>query len=195
MDLVCRVPWLPRAGETVLGTRFAVIPGGKGANQAVAAARLGGEVHMIGRVGEDEFGRQLLAGLRANGVKADHVLATPGVASGCAAISVDDAGENSIAVVPGANGLLLPADVDAAEGLTSVHSGSVTHVAPFVVKVVDTTAAGDAFTGALAVGLAEGMSLPAAARFANAAGALCCTRFGAQPALPMRDAAEKLRSS
>jgi ribokinase len=291
MDLVIRVPRLPQAGETVLGTSFAVIPGGKGANQAVAAARLGGEVHLIGRVGQDDFGRQLLAGLRANGVNAGRVVSTPGVSSGCAAIAVDDAGENSIAVVPGANGLLSPADVDAAEeliasaavvvmqlevpmetvrhaaalcrrvgvatildpapvppgglpgelydvdiltpneseaaaligwngdaapeaisarllergcqavvlklgaagSLVGERSGPIMRLAPYTVTVVDTTAAGDAFTAALAVGLAEGMPLAETARLGNAAGALCCTRLGAQPALPTRQAVEELR--
>src|SRR5688500_6612920 len=92
MDLVCRTRVMPRPGQTVLGGEFITIPGGKGANQAVAASRLakrGTSVHMIGRVGDDEFGRRLLAGLKANDVNTDHITITPGVASGIAAILVD----------------------------------------------------------------------------------------------------------
>src|SRR3954469_3911393 len=78
MDLVCRTPHVPRPGETVLGSDLSMIPGGKGANQAVAAARLGGRVHMVGRVGDDDLGRRLLKGLAEDGVGADHVTVTPG---------------------------------------------------------------------------------------------------------------------
>src|SRR3954466_16251881 len=82
MDLVARTRRLPGAGETVLGIGDLLsIPGGKGANQAVAAARLGADVHMVGRVGDDAFGRTLLAGLRANGVNTKHVRRTPSVVS------------------------------------------------------------------------------------------------------------------
>src|SRR6476661_1265227 len=87
MDLVARTPRLPGAGETVLGTGDLLsIPGGKGANQAVAAARLGAAVHMVGRVGDDAFGRTLLTGLRRERVNTRFVRRTPGVASGCASI-------------------------------------------------------------------------------------------------------------
>ena len=298
MDLLCRTPHLPRGGETVLGGDLLTIPGGKGANQAVAAARLGGAVHMVGRVGDDDFGRRLLAGLAENSVETANVTATPGVASGCAMILVDDRGENSIVVSPGANARVTPADVDAAEplirsaavvllqleiplaavrravaicrrhgvftildpapvppatlppalfrvdlltpneheaaqlaagagdarrrraksslpeslanallsrgpkhvvlklggrgALVQEHSGEPVPVRPFKVKVVDTTAAGDAFTGALAVAVSEGCELADAVRFANAAGATCCTRLGAQPALPTRADVERL---
>src|SRR5690606_23395300 len=115
MDLVCRTPSMPRPGETVLGSAFSTIPGGKGANQAVAAARLGGEVSLIGRVGSDDFGGRLMIGLREHGVKTDRVTVTEGVASGVAMILVDSAGENAIVVAPGANALVTPADLDAAE--------------------------------------------------------------------------------
>ena len=293
IDLVCRTPRLPGAGETITGHDFQTIPGGKGANQAVAAARLGGRVYMVGRVGDDDFGGRLRAGLAAAGVDVTHVSVTPGVPSGCALIAVDGKGENSIVVVPGANARLTPADVDAAGGViagaaavvlqlevpldtvrhaialcqrmgvftildpapvpekgvpravlgvdvltpnqieaglllrtpgvrgrgttkrfadpTQVaadllakgprsvvmklggrgalavdRTGAIVRAAGFKVEVVDTTAAGDAFTGALAVGRAEGKSLREAVRFANAAGALCCRAFGAQPALPTR---------
>jgi ribokinase len=290
MDLVARTPRLPGAGETVLGTGDLLsIPGGKGANQAVAAARLGADVHMVGRVGDDAFGRTLLNGLRAEGVNTKFVRRTPGVASGCASILVDARGENCIVVSPGANARVTPADVDAAEALIrraavvvlqleiplatvrraitlarkhgvpavldpapvpprglpaalyrvdvlspneheaaqlagvdraapdvlasklikrgpkrlvlklgakgslSVDTSGVTRRAkPFRVKAIDTTAAGDAFTGALAVAMAEGMEHDAALRFANAAGALCCSQMGAQPALPTRGEVERV---
>lgn len=289
IDLVSRAAHLPARGETVLGTTFALLPGGKGANQAVAAARLGGRVRMIGRVGDDSFGATLREGLSADGVDVAHVRVTKGVPSGCATILVDERGENSIVVVPGANAALTPADVDAAAdciasasvvvmqlevpretvrhasalcrrsgvfnildpapvpggglpgalfdvdlltpnqteaaqllGLASdaapqriaqlllargprsvvlkrgaggamlADASGVHRVTAFPVKVVDTTAAGDAFTGALAVAQAEGMSAIDAVRFACAAGALCCQTLGAQPAMPTRLAVEGL---
>jgi ribokinase len=288
MDLVCATGRIPRPGETVIGGDLRTIPGGKGANQAVAAARLGGNVHFVGRVGSDDYGKKLLDGLRSNGVNTDHVGITPDTASGCALILVDKKGQNSIVVSPGANHKVTPADVDAAAELirsaaavvmqleipldtvqyaiklcrrlgvftildpapvpprglsagmfnvdiispnesetdallgrkptenadpeqsgndllargarTAVlklgargamivgSDGQARAVPPFKVEPTDTTAAGDAFTGALAVGLAEGMSLAAATRLANATGALCCTTFGAQPSLPTRNA-------
>ena len=284
MDLVCKTPHIPVPGQTILGSDFVTIPGGKGANQAVAAARLGGDVHFIGRVGDDDLGRRLLDGLNRNKVAVDHVGVTPGAPSGVAMILVDREGENSIVVAPGANHKLTPADIDAASALlrrasiavmqleipfpTVQHAialcrkfGVFTILDPapapqklpaglwsvdiltpnetearilmgpaaealddarigasflargarravlklgargamivcpdlksmriggFRVKVVDTTAAGDAFTGAMAVALAEGLPMPEAVRFANAAGARCCERFGAQPSLPDR---------
>jgi len=295
MDLVCRTPAMPRPGETILGGRFQTIPGGKGANQAVAAARLaqrGSAVHLIGRVGDDEFGERLLAGLRAKRVNVDHVAITRNVSSGIAVILVDSRGENSIVVAPGANARLTPADVDRARDLiagasvvvmqleiplatvkhaiglcrklgvatildpapaparaparglpqafyrvdvltpnqteaqalvstrtkdpqriaSELHGRGVKQVVlklggkgslwadaegflegkPFRVKVVDTTAAGDAFTAALAVARAESMPVAQALRFANAAGALCCMGLGAQPSLPTRLRVDRL---
>jgi ribokinase len=301
MDLVCRTPHMPAGGETILGSDFVTVPGGKGANQAVAAAKLGGDVHMIGRVGDDDFGQRLLNGLKNHGVNTDFVTVTEGMASGVAMILVDKKGENSIIVAPGANAKVSPADVDAAETLiasaccvvmqleipldTVKHAIAMcqrlgvptildpapapvklpralygvdvlspnqseaevlldldrTHIVKkkrvidpkqiagdllargprsvvlklgrsgaisldrdgdgagafhkaraFKVKVVDTTAAGDAFTAGLAVARAEGMAADDALRFACAAGALACTGFGAQPALPARAAVEKL---
>lgn len=288
MDLVVRSPRMPAPGETILGSDFVAVPGGKGANQAVAVGRLGGEVHMLGRVGDDDFGRTLLTSLQEAGVQTDYVWPTSGVPSGCAAITVDDQGENAIVVVPGANHRLRPADIDAAADLlqsaamvlfqleipldtvayavercrdwgvptlldpapapaaglpptlyqvdilspneseaqlllaaqgheapdapaigaallaagpqqvvlklgatgsmwiTSAEPGLT--VSGFSARVVDTTAAGDAFTGALALALAEGEAMPTALRFANAAGALCCETLGAQPAMPVREA-------
>lgn len=303
MDLVCRAPHIPRPGETILGSGFVTIPGGKGANQAVAAAKLarpGTPVHLIGRVGSDDFGQRLLNGLSQHGVDTTRVTITEGQSSGVAMILVDRSGENSIIVAPGANSMLAPRDIDAAEELigsasavllqleipheTVKHAiamcqrlgvfsildpapaparlprsmlgvdlitpnqseaatllgldstghrprvkrkgvvdpkqigadllsrgarnvvlklgvrgsmlfepGGTIHTAkPFKVRVMDTTAAGDAFTGALAVARTEGMDPRAALNFANAAGAICCQTFGAQPSLPSRDAVEAL---
>jgi ribokinase len=294
-DFVCRTARLPRPGETVLGSDLSVNPGGKGANQAVAAARLGARVHMVGRVGDDAAGRRLRKGLRESGVDVRHVAVTPGVCSGCAIIVVDRDGQNTIVVSPGANARVWPADVDAAlplirsaavvvmqleippatvrhaltvcrrlgvptildpapvppkglsrpfygatiltpnqpeaallmgqstrrsgrvggpkrvarallgRGASTVvlklgargsmlvgKTGEVLRAPAMRVRVVDSTAAGDAFTGALAVAMSEGLPRAEALRFANAAGALCCTRLGAQPALPGRAAVERL---
>ncbi|NPV55102.1 MAG: ribokinase [Anaerolineae bacterium] len=284
MDLVVRAARMPARGETLPGTDFHTIPGGKGANQAAAAARLGGQVAMLGCVGADAFGEQLVANLASFGVDTSLVRRAAGASSGVAVILVDAAGDNRILVVAGANGqvseeniriagediqharlvvmqleiplasvaasarlardcgtpvLLNPAPahtlpegllalVDtlvvneseaaalsglpvtgvvegfAAAGalrgqgarqvvltlgeqgaLVSAAEGQV-HLSGFPVEVVDTTAAGDAFIGGLAVALLEGMPLVEAARFANAAGALACTRLGAQTSLPAR---------
>jgi ribokinase len=111
IDLVARVERLPRAGETVSGPELRRFPGGKGANQAVAAARLGARVRMIGAVGEDEFAEEALAGLREAGVALE--LERRG-ATGIAIVLVDAAGENEIVVVPGANALLTPREVTGA---------------------------------------------------------------------------------
>ncbi|MGE5590438.1 MAG: ribokinase [Bacillota bacterium] len=284
MDLVARVPRRPTGGETLTGIDFKTINGGKGANQAVAAARLGASVAMVGRVGDDVFGGSLLQGLRQDGVDTSCVAVTAGVSSGTALITVDDRAENSIIIIPGANGRLTPTDVDrhqavitgarvlmlqlevpietvvraaqaakqagvtvlldpaparqlpeellrsvdiitpneteasmlsgrtvgdvrsaklAAVDLMSRGIGTVLvklgargallatgntfeHVEGFPVHAVDTTAAGDAFGGALATGLVEGQSLPQAVSFANAVGALATTRFGAQTSMPTR---------
>jgi len=103
MDLVVEVPTIPLAGETVLGKNFATFPGGKGANQAVAAARLGTQVSLIGRVGQDAFGDQLLTSAQADGINVSHVGRDESAATGVAMIVVDDEGQNSIAVASGAN--------------------------------------------------------------------------------------------
>jgi ribokinase len=103
MDISVTVPRLPEPGATVLGSAARFTPGGKGANQAVAAARLGADVRMSGCVGDDDFGRRLLAALRDEGVNADGVRVTAGAPTGLAMISVDHAGENIITVAPGAN--------------------------------------------------------------------------------------------
>lgn len=296
MDLVCRCPRMPLPGETILGNALMTIPGGKGANQAVAAARLGAPVYMVGRVGNDDFGSRLITGLESHGVNTRFITVTEGIASSCAMILVDEKGENAIVVAQGANDHLKPADIDKAEeviagastvvlqlevplatveytlamckrlgvrtildpapapagGLSRdllqvdilspnqseaeillrkpretgrmrrdkpidarhlasdllasgprvvvlkmgskgamIVDGQIHEIPPFRANVVDTTAAGDAFTGALAVALGEGRTMPEAVKFGNAAGALCCEGFGAQPALPLREAVDQ----
>src|SRR5262249_54484008 len=109
-DLVVRVPRLPRPGETVLGDALVTAPGGKGANQAGAAARAGGAVTFIARVGRDAFGAQTRRGLEAEGIDHRFVRVDRNRPSGVALISVAADGENSIAVAAGANGRLAPAD-------------------------------------------------------------------------------------
>ena len=124
MDLVLRVPRMPLPGETLTGGAFRTIPGGKGANQAVACARLSGkvaaggqQVAMIGCVGDDAFGATLRAALVGDGIIDSHITTLPGVASGIASILVDDNCQNSIVIAGGANDLLSPAHIDAAKGL------------------------------------------------------------------------------
>ncbi len=114
MDLVFRTPRMPEVGETITGQQFLQIPGGKGGNQAVAAARQGAQVTLIGRVGDDALGAELLASLRADGVDTAMVASLPGVATGVAGILVDDAGQNSIVLASGANARLSVADIEAA---------------------------------------------------------------------------------
>jgi len=287
MDLVVKTERMPRPGETVRGEGFKTIPGGKGANQAAAAARLGGQVEMVGRVGADAFGPVLLDNLRSQGVGAAHVTPAPVAASGTAMIIVDAHGENSIVVAAGANGQVSMADLQAARGLLAqaryllmqleiplpvvraaidlarelglkvilnaapalkvpAHflqgvyclvvnesetqaitdiavtdlaaareagrmmlgfgipvviitlgaqgalltmrgpegAPSAHHVPARPVKVVDTTAAGDAFIGGLTVALLKDFPLVEAVRYATCAGTLATTVLGAQTSLP-----------
>lgn len=109
-DLVARTRRAPEAGETVTGLSFAIFGGGKGANQAVAAARAGGTVAMLSAVGEDDFGRQRLADLAAESISTETVIVTDRAASGVALITVDESGQNRIAYVPGAAWELVAAD-------------------------------------------------------------------------------------
>lgn len=286
MDLVVRIPQIPRPGETLLGGVFKTFPGGKGANQAVAAARLGAHVTIVGCVGGDAFGQEMRNTLIAEGIDTTHVLVHPESATGVALIQVDAKGQNSIAVASGANFQLTAADVEkamqsigtfdvlvmpletpletiytaakiaslrgakvllnpapaqvldqdllelvdvllpneyefalmagfpplqsaadargAAEKLLSLGAknllvtmggkGAVlfdgkkeSNIPACMVQAVDTTAAGDCFVGALAVGLCEGKSILASAEFASAAAAISVTRHGAQPSLPRRE--------
>ena len=117
MDLVMRLPRVPAAGETLLGHEFRTLPGGKGANQAVACARMGGRVTMAGQVGDDGYGRILCAGLEADGIDTGPVLRNPAVGTGIAMILVEDSGQNRIILAAGANGALAPADLDPVAGI------------------------------------------------------------------------------
>ena len=113
-DMVVKVPRLPGPGETVIGGEFVLAAGGKGANQAVACARAGARVSFVARVGADDFGRKTLRGLKREGVSTRYVVTDPQSPSGVALIFVDEEGENTIAVAPGANMRLTPEDVEAA---------------------------------------------------------------------------------
>ncbi|HLO28081.1 MAG TPA: ribokinase, partial [Anaerolineales bacterium] len=110
-DLVVRAPRFPEPGETISGEDLRIIPGGKGANQAVAAARQGASVSMVGRVGNDSFGPELINNLKQNKVETSHIQTDPQSATGTAIIVVDANGQNSIVLSPGGNGQLSPADV------------------------------------------------------------------------------------
>jgi ribokinase len=113
-DMVIQSPKLPLPGETILGGQFFMFPGGKGANQAVAAARLGGAVTLVARTGDDVFGRQAKAQFQQEGIRTNFVSTDPDQPSGVALIMVDTRGENSIAVAPGANASLRESDLDRA---------------------------------------------------------------------------------
>lgn len=293
MDLVIKAARRPQPGETLIGESFGMFLGGKGFNQAVAAARLGGSVQMVGRVGRDDFGRRLVPSLADEGVDLTYVVEDPEVSTGIASLVIDAQGDNSIIIVPGANLRLAPEDIDraaevlaaadvlmmqlevslqtvehaahlarsagvkvllnpapaqplsddllrlvdvltpnetetelltgisvadidsaarAAQALLARGVGTViltlgargallaeprgiTHVPGYRVQVVDTTAAGDAFCGALAVQLAQGAALTGAITVANAAGALATTVLGASPSMPSRQAVEQFVAS
>ncbi len=281
MDLVVRVPHAPMPGETVLGGDFETYPGGKGANQAVAASRMGGDVTMVGRVGNDDFGDTLIQKLVEDGIKTTHVIKDSTAATGIAMIPVAADGENAIVVASGANMQVSEEDVNqarplmreadillvqlecpletvtaavelakaydvpvvfnpapaqplskallndldyltpnqselmrltgesdidqaiqklkdwgvkkliltlGANGARVITQDMDEHLPSFEVTAVDTTAAGDAFNGALAVALAEGQPLLDAVWMGMAAGALAATKRGAQTSLPTRDA-------
>ncbi|HZH92640.1 MAG TPA: ribokinase [Tissierellaceae bacterium] len=117
MDLVIRAPKIPRPGETVLGSDFRQVPGGKGANQADAAAKLGAETAILGAVGRDSMGSTLVQALKMDGVKVDMVLEKEDLPTGVAAIVVEDSGNNAITVAPGANSGLTPHDISSMEGI------------------------------------------------------------------------------
>lgn len=283
IDIAVLVERLPTPGETVTGGSLLITHGGKGANQAVAARRLGADVRFIGCVGDDAFGPQLRQGMAAEGIGVAGLATVTGINSGTAVLVVDAAGRNQIAVASGANmhltadwvarfaedfawaqvvlcqlevpletvlwtlrtarqhgamtilnpapaqplpaaiwplvDYLTPNEVEATHlsglPLAALHDASrvaaalltqgpgavlvtlgeqgawlatpnsTTHVPAFPITPVDTTAAGDAFNGALAVALSQGRALDLAVRFANAAAGLACTQPGAQPSLPV----------
>ncbi|MHB8264035.1 MAG: ribokinase, partial [Acidimicrobiales bacterium] len=122
-DTIIRVVDLPSPGETVLGSTLEMRPGGKGANQAVAASLLGGQVFLVGMVGDDSTGRQMIAQIASKGVDVSMVTAAPGQLTGIATILVDDHGENMIAVVPGANSMVSDVHVKLAVGALAVEGG------------------------------------------------------------------------
>lgn len=111
-DMVIKVPYIPRPGETILGGTFSTCPGGKGANQALAAARAGGAVSLVARIGQDMFGDTSLEGFEHNGINCQYVIRDHQLPSGVASIFVDAEGRNSIAVASGANANLLPDDIE-----------------------------------------------------------------------------------
>lgn len=282
MDLVVKTPRIPGAGETILGGDFLTIPGGKGANQAVAAARLSADVFFIAKLGDDIFGSQSLTNFKKVGINTTYVTQTKQAPSGVALINIDNNGNNIIIVAPGANGILSPDDVKQAEPDIASSGALVAqleipietvefaaeiahkHNVPFIldpaparrlsaklfsivdvltpneteaqiltgievkdedsavaaskkmlesgikaviltmgaggfllaegdqtkfvpakkVNPVDSTAAGDVFTGSLAAELAAGKTLLDAALFANHAAALSVTKIGAQSSIP-----------
>ena len=117
IDLVGKTPRLPLPGETIIGSNFLTVGGGKGANQAVAAARLGASTHMIGRVGNDKFAEELLADLQFYGLNTDNILIDKNTHSGVAIIAVEDSGQNNIIVIPGANNHIGEAELERLEKL------------------------------------------------------------------------------
>jgi ribokinase len=114
-DLIIKVPEIPRPGETLLGGKFQTFPGGKGANQAVAAARAGGEVVFIAAVGDDAYGAEAIRGYKEDGINTEDIKICKGIPSGIAMITVSHQGENAITVASGANGELSPSDLEEAE--------------------------------------------------------------------------------
>jgi ribokinase len=282
MDLVVKAGRRPQTGETFMGEEFGMFIGGKGSNQAIAAARLGADVTMIGKLGTDLFGDTLMAAHAEEGIHTDYVIRDTEVGTGIASILIDADGDNSIVIVPQANMRLSVEDIERAsesiaaadvlllqlevpiaasqraaeiaksngatvvlnpapaqelpddflaqvdiltpnavetESLSGVKVSTATdaeraakvlldkglsaviltlgergallltsdltqQVPAYSVEVVDTTAAGDAFCGALATGLARGENLVDAVAFANAAGALAVTVLGAAPSMP-----------
>lgn len=152
LDLVGRCETLPVAGETVLGSDYAEHPGGKGANQALAAARLGGEVSMIGRVGADSNAEAALALLKEGGVDLSHVREDAAAKTGVALIGVSTAGENQIIVAPGANAQVSPAD------LPETIDGAL--LAQLEVPIETVAEAAQRCTGLVAVNLAPAASVP-----------------------------------
>lgn len=159
LDLVLSLGHLPEPGETVMGTGHFRNPGGKGGNQAVAAARLGQRVAMVGQVGDDADGRQLLAALAAAGVDTAAVRVDPELPSGLAVVAVDEAGENTIVVSPGASGALPVSQVEAARDLIA---GAAVVLLSLEVPLAAVEAAARAATGVVVLNPAPARPLPAA---------------------------------
>lgn len=156
-DLVARVEHHPAPGETVLGSGHETMPGGKGANQAVAAARLGSDVVFVGRVGADEAGTSLATELVREGVDAGHVAVDEEAPSGLAIITVDDAGENSIVVSPGANGRVTSDDV---AGAAAVLMAATVTLLQLEIPLDAVTAAAQTATGVVILNAAPAATLP-----------------------------------
>ncbi len=158
-DLVARVEHHPVPGETVLGSGHETMPGGKGANQAVAAARLGRDVVFVGRVGADEAGRDLVAEFEREGVDVDHLTVDAVAPSGLAIITVDDAGENAIVVSPGANAHVSSTDV---EGASAVLMTATVTLLQLEIPMEAVHAAATASEGIVILNAAPAAHLPAA---------------------------------
>jgi len=293
IDFVMGAERMPRPGETLMGTDLRLVPGGKGANQAVTAARVGADVTVIGRLGEDIFGPQLRANLERESIDTQFLTSDPEAHTGSAFIALSPSGENSILSCMGANLAISPEQIEAAEpaieaadmllvqlgvpleavlrameiadaagtgvlfdptpvrgdldpmwahvtvscpneteaeliigepatglddaaraagwfrersvaiaivklgarGALVLDDDGARLVRGYSVDVVDTTGAGDSFAGALGTRLAEGASVEEALAFANAAGAMAASRFGAQPSLPTRTEVEALMAA
>lgn len=282
-DMVVKSKSLPLPGETLMGGTFFMHAGGKGANQAVAAARLGGHVTLVAKLGDDIFGKQTIAGLQKENINTDYVFTDPVAPSGTAIIMVNEEGENCIVVAPGANANLVHADIETVKNITEAaiilmqleipmetieavaidakannqkiiinpapaqaltdallnglflvtpneteaalltgvtvtdevtasvaadvflkkgvqnvvitlgrqgaffkNADLIFKISAPIVTAVDTTAAGDTFSGALAVAITEGMDWEQAIGFAIEAASISVTRMGAQPSVPYR---------
>lgn len=288
MDLILRTERIPSEGETILGKDYQLVPGGKGANQAVAASRLGGQVTFVGKVGADSNGETVVAQLEKEGICTDYVYTDQSAQTGLAAIMLEDSGENRIIVYSGANMNIDMKDVERAldgdydavilqleipdsividtfklakakdipvvldtaparplplgefkgidiispnateatiltgikvnsyqsarqaakvlqamcdpkhvvikmgsEGAMAFDCCTFMHASSHKVAVVDTTAAGDAFTAALTLEYVRSGDIGRAVEFANAVGALTVTKLGAQPSIPTREEVER----
>jgi ribokinase len=156
-DLVVRVEHHPAPGETVLGSGHETMPGGKGANQAVAASRLGSDVVFVGRVGSDEAGTSLATEFARESVDAAHVAVDEDAPSGLAIITVDDAGENSIVVSPGANGRVTTDDVS---GAAAVLMAATVTLLQLEIPVEAVTAAAQTAAGIVILNAAPAVTLP-----------------------------------
>jgi ribokinase len=159
-DMVVRVSSLPRPGETVIGGDFFTARGGKGANQAVAAARAGGSVALIACLGDDAIGDETLAGLAAEGIAVDAVRRMAGTRSGVALIVVDERGENSIAVAPGANALLAPEQVASCAELLSPRDVLLTQLETPLESVLAAARAANGATARVILNPAPARDLP-----------------------------------